>query len=62
MRRLLWLRALSTGAITLGVLQGFQLLNFSTVFTNFITSVLNALVQLLFGINPFQFNPFGTGA
>ena len=44
-----WCVALSTGGITLGVIQGFSLVNFAYLFTQFLTTVLSALVALLLG-------------
>ncbi len=50
-----WLRMqrkvalLTTGGVTLGILQGLDMVNFSWVFTQFLTQVLSAIVVILFG-------------
>ncbi len=55
-----WLRMqrrvalLATGGVTLGILQGFQMVNFSWVFTQFFSQLLSALVVILFGGNAQQ--------
>jgi hypothetical protein len=51
MQRRYWktFAALSYGAITLGWLQAWELVNFSSIWTNFITMLLSALVTILFG-------------
>lgn len=40
------LRGLSTGAISLGLLQAFQDLDFASIFTNFLSTLLSLLVSL----------------
>ncbi len=44
-----WCVAVSTGGITLGILQGFGLVNFAYLFTQFLTTWLAALVAALLG-------------
>jgi hypothetical protein len=44
-----WCVAISTGGITLGILQGFSLVNFAYLFTQFLTTWLAGLVALLLG-------------
>ena len=64
-----WLRMqrrvalLATGGVTLGILQGLSMVNFSWVFTQFLTELLSAFVVILFGGNAQQvlYN-FGLGA
>jgi hypothetical protein len=47
--------ALSYGAITLGVLQAYSLVNFSDIAISILTVLLSALVTILFGgQSPFQ--------
>ena len=41
--------AMSTGGMTLGVFQGLELVNFAQLFTNFLATLLSALVSLLLG-------------
>ena len=48
----IWLYALSTGAVTLGWLQGWAMINWGTLWTNLIAQWLDTLVLLLFGITP----------
>ncbi len=42
-------RALACGAITLGVIQAYGLINFSNVAISFLTTLLSLLVTLVFG-------------
>jgi hypothetical protein len=42
-------RDLSSGAITLGVLQAFGMLNWAEVFTNFLAMLFSVIAALLFG-------------
>lgn len=44
-----WCIALSTGGITLGILQGFSLVNFAYLFTQLLATWLAALVAVLLG-------------
>lgn len=44
-----WLVALSTGGVTLGILQSFSLINFAEIFTSFLTQWLSIFVTALFG-------------
>jgi hypothetical protein len=44
-----WCVGLSTGAITLGIVQGFGLVNFAYLVTQFLTTWLASLVALLLG-------------
>ncbi len=44
--------ALSTGGITIGILQGLGLVNFASLFTNFLITWLSVLVTLLLGGDP----------
>ena len=46
-----WCVALSSGGITLGVIQGFGLVNFAALFANLLSSWLAILVTLLLGGN-----------
>ena len=43
------LYAVSCGAITLGWLQAFEMLNFSDIFSSLLTTILAVLVTVLFG-------------
>jgi len=43
---------LSTGGITVGILQGLGLVNFASLFTNFLITWLSVLVTLLLGGDP----------
>lgn len=54
-----WCVALSSGGITLGIIQGFGLVNFASLFANFLSTWLAVLVTLLLGgdVN----NLFGSG-
>jgi len=45
--------ALSQGGITLGILQGFSLVNFASLITSLLTSWVGILASLLFGGDPF---------
>ena len=49
-----WIRALACGAVTLGFFQAFSTINYSSIFTTFITQLLSVIVSLLFGVNPFS--------
>ncbi len=55
-----WLRIqrrvalLATGGVTLGILQGLSMVNFSWVFTQFFSELLSALVVILLGGNAQQ--------
>lgn len=44
-----WLVAMSTGTLTLGILQSLSLVNFAEVFTTFLTQWLAIFVTALFG-------------
>ncbi len=44
-----WCVALSLGGITLGIVQGFNLVNFASLFANFLASFFALLVSLLLG-------------
>ena len=44
-----WCIALSTGGITLGILQGLSLVNFAYLFTQLLATWLAALVAILLG-------------
>lgn len=48
--------ALSTGGITLGVVQGVSGIAFSDIWTNFLTQIFSVLIALIFGQNPTQFS------
>ena len=53
MKRYLYtIRALSCGAISLGVLQGLELFDFNQLWFTLLNMLLNALVSLVFGIDP----------
>ena len=54
-----WCVALSSGGITLGIIQGFGLINFASFFANFFSTWLAVLVTLLLGGN--VSNLFGGG-
>lgn len=41
--------ALSTGGMTLGILQGLELVNYSNVLATFLANFLSLLVSILFG-------------
>ncbi len=41
--------ALCSGGISLGLLQGFELLNFASIFAGWLAQLLSALITLLFG-------------
>jgi len=57
-----WCVALSSGGITLGIIQGFGLVNFASLFTNFLSELLAILVTLLLGGDVAHwFVPSGTG-
>lgn len=43
------LYALSSGAITFGWLQGFEMVSFSDIFTSLLTTLLALLATVLFG-------------
>jgi len=45
-------RALGSGALLLGWLQGFGLINWTDFFTRFLSQWLAVLVSVLFGGNP----------
>ncbi len=54
MRGLWWrierrLAPLATGGVTLGILTGLSMVNFSWIFTNFLSQLLGTLIALLFG-------------
>jgi hypothetical protein len=53
-----WCVAVSTGGITLGIIQGFGLINWAYFFTDFLISWLTTIVTLLLGG---QTNLTGTG-
>lgn len=40
---------LSCGGVTLGILQGFEMVNFASLFTSFLATLLSALVSFLLG-------------
>ena len=44
-----WCVAVASGGITLGIIQGFGLINWAVLFTEFISSWLATLVTLLLG-------------
>ncbi len=44
-----WCVALSSGGITLGIIQGLGMVSWAQLFTQFLTTWLSALVALLFG-------------
>lgn len=44
-----WFVPLSCGGMTLGVLQGFELLNWASMFTQLLATWLTVLVTLLLG-------------
>ena len=44
-----WCVAVSSGGITLGIIQGFEMINWAYFFTEFLTTWLSALVTLLLG-------------
>ncbi len=44
------LAPLSCGGVTLGILQGWGMINFSNVWTEFLTFLFGTLVSLLFGV------------
>lgn len=44
-----WCAAVASGGLTLGILQGFALVDFASLFTRLLTAWLSALVTLLFG-------------
>lgn len=48
------LAVLSSGAVMFGWLQGLDLVRFSEVFTQVLSSLFSALVSLLLGSNPNQ--------
>ncbi|MFH1745877.1 MAG: hypothetical protein ABIG44_02420 [Planctomycetota bacterium] len=48
-------RALSYGVITVGILQAFEMLNFSEIITSFLITILSVFVSLLFGADVSQF-------
>lgn len=44
--------ALSTGGMTLGILGGFEMVNFAQLFTQLLSQWLSLLVALLLGADP----------
>jgi len=53
MRRYVYtIRALSCGAITLGILQGLEMFDFNQLWYTLLNMLLNAFVSLIFGIDP----------
>lgn len=52
MRYRKWCVALSSGGITLGFLQAFEMVNFAEIVTSFLSVLLSLLVTLLLGGDP----------
>ena len=48
-RRLRWL---ATGAVTLGILQGIEGLNFNQLFFQFLNTIIALFVSVFFGADP----------
>ncbi len=44
--------AMACGGITLGVVQGFALVNFAQLFTNILSVLFASIVRVLLGANP----------
>lgn len=63
MRPMVWCRrwsvALATGGVTLGILQGFGLVNFASLITSFLATWLSILVSILLGGDPSAMLPRG---
>jgi hypothetical protein len=53
-----WCVVMSTGGVTLGILQGLQGVNFAQFWTNWLSQLLSVLVTILFGGDPTNTNPF----
>lgn len=48
-RSAFWLRAMSSGAVTLGVIQAFGLVNYNEIWFGFLTFLATLLTTLLLG-------------
>lgn len=58
-----WCVALSSGGVTSGILQGLSLVNFTSLFTSFLSTWLAVIVTLLLGGKLSNlFGGLGTGA
>ncbi len=44
-----WCVVMSTGGLTLGIIQGFSLVNFAQIFTSLLATWLSIIVTALFG-------------
>ncbi|MBK9119851.1 MAG: hypothetical protein IPM18_09670 [Phycisphaerales bacterium] len=55
-RKQRWLIAACSSGTTLGILQGFELVDFASLFTSFLASLLSLIVSLLLGgaLQPLQ--------